>query len=290
MTENSRNSVALTPQAFKWYGWVGLLAMGAAEYLLVRDSEFVKSWFTPIMWSGYILFADALIFKARGHSLISNRLRQFLFMLPYSVACWLIFEAYNLHLHNWAYVGLPQNVVLRYWGYFWAFATIFPGVLLTSELIDLTGLFDAIKVKPFSFKQTTLVLIMSVGCLFLVLPIVLPANIAAFLFGPVWMGFVFFLDPVNYFIGAKSLFRELESGRLNKLLSLFLAGLICGLLWEFWNYWATAKWVYTFPYLSHPKLFEMPLIGFVGFLPFAVEVYVMWEFAAKLLKFSARQS
>lgn len=272
---------------FKIYGWVGILILAISEFLLISNNSFIKTWFTPIMWTGYILFADALVYKLRGTSMISNRLSQFLFMLPYSVACWLIFEAYNLHLHNWKYVGLPENMVERIIGYVWAFATIFPGVLFTSELIDIAGIFERIKIRKIPMRPGALHFIISIGVLFLIVPIFVPAKVAIFLFGPVWIGMGFLLDPINYFLGGKSLFRELENGRLNKLFSLFLAGLICGFLWEFWNYWATAKWVYIFPYLTEPKVFEMPLIGYLGFLPFAVEVFVMWEFAARVLKFKA---
>jgi len=130
---------------------------------------------------------------------------------------------------------------------------------------------------------------MTIGVLFLLVPILVPQEVAVYLFGPVWIGFVFFMEPINYFIGAKSLFRELENGRLNKLFSLFLAGVICGFLWEFWNYWAATKWLYTLPFLNEPKIFEMPLFGFLGFLPFAIEIYVMWEFAVRILKFNSHK-
>lgn len=275
---------------FKIYGWVGLLIMLLAEVLLIKNSAFVKSWFTPIMWTGYILFIDAFIYRVTGNSLISSRFKQFMFMLPYSVGCWLIFEAYNLHLQNWQYIGLPENIVERYFGYLWAFATIFPGVLLTSELIDVFGVFNKLRVRTFTFKKTTLYIVMTIGVLFLLVPILAPQEVAAYLFGPVWIGFIFLIDPINYFVGAKSLFRELENGRLNKLFSLFLAGAICGFLWEFWNYWATAKWLYTLPFLNEPQIFEMPLFGFLGFLPFAVEIYIMWEFAARIFKFNSQKN
>lgn len=286
MTQEIELAGRMESAQFKLYGWVGILILVLSEILLIKDNLFIKIWFTPIMWTGYILLADALIYKLRGTSLITDRFLQFLFMLPYSVVCWLIFEAYNLHLHNWKYVGLPVNMVQRILGYVWAFATIFPGILLTSELIDVLGLFDRIRVKRFKFKPSTLYFIIFVGLVFLLVPILAPAKIAIFLFGPVWMGFVLFLDPINYLIGGNSLFKELENGRLNKLFSLFLSGLICGFLWEFWNYWAAAKWVYIFPYLTNPRIFEMPLFGFLGFLPFAVECYVMWEFVARVLKFN----
>lgn len=276
--------------AFKIYGWVGLLIMFLTEILLITNSTFFKTWFTPIMWTGYILFIDSFIYRVTGNSLISSRFKQFLFMLPYSVGCWLIFEAYNLHLQNWQYIGLPENIVERYFGYFWAFATIFPGVLLTSELIDVFGVFNKLRVRTFTFRKTKLYIIMTIGVLFLLVPILVSQEVAVYLFGFVWIGFIFFLDPINYFSGGKSLFRDLENGRLNKLFSLFLAGLICGILWELWNYWATAKWIYTLPFLNEPKIFEMPLFGFLGFLPFAIEIYVMWEFAARVLKFDSHKN
>ena len=34
-------------------------------------------------------------------------------------------------------------------------------------------------------------------------------------------------------------------------------------VWEFWNYWAGAKWIYTVPILPDVKLFEMPLPGYL---------------------------
>jgi len=54
-----------------------------------------------------------------------------------------------------------------------------------------------------------------------------------------------------------------------------MAGLICGGLWEFWNFWAYTKWLYSVPYLENLKWFEMPPLGFLGFLPFALECYVL---------------
>ena len=50
------------------------------------------------------------------------------------------------------------------------------------------------------------------------------------------------------------------------------------MLWEFWNYWAIAKWTYQLPFLGaleQYRYFEMPWVGFVGFLPFAAECWVV---------------
>jgi hypothetical protein len=67
-------------------------------------------------------------------------------------------------------------------------------------------------------------------------------------------------------------------GNSETLYALFLWGLVCGILWEFWNFWAKAKWEYTVPVLENLKMFEMPVVGYLGFLPFACEVYSMYNF------------
>ena len=72
--------------------------------------------------------------------------------------------------------------------------------------------------------------------------------------------------------------RDWDNGSLRKFYLLLLGGFICGVLWEFWNYWALAKWVYTIPLVGKLKIFEMPLLGYIGFPPFAVECYVMYNF------------
>ena len=54
-----------------------------------------------------------------------------------SIPLWVVFEGYNLLIENWHYINLPENPLIRYFGYAWAFATISPGILLTAELVSL---------------------------------------------------------------------------------------------------------------------------------------------------------
>ncbi len=44
-----------------------------------------------------------------------------------SIPLWVVFEGYNLLIKNWYYINLPENLLVRYFGYAWAFATISPG-------------------------------------------------------------------------------------------------------------------------------------------------------------------
>jgi hypothetical protein len=272
-------SVPLSVRTFGKHGYLGIAIMLISQLLMFVKIEPAYSWFTPIQWTGYILFLDALRLKRRGESYLLHRTAEFIFMLLISDACWFLFEAYNLHLQNWYYTNLPENLTVRILGYFWAFATVTPGILLTSEALDDLGFFKRANVPAVRITQPWRWTLMMIGFIFCVAPALAPQRIAIFLFAPVWVGFVLWLDPINYRRGAPSLLAELERGSLQKLLSLFFAGLICGVLWEFWNYWAGSKWIYAVPYFNKPKIFEMPLYGFLGFLPFAAECYVMWHFA-----------
>jgi hypothetical protein len=125
---------------------------------------------------------------------------------------------------------------------------------------------------------------MTFGAAALALPLILPIRVAAYLFALVWVGFVFLLDPVNHRLGLPSLLGDFAAGRRSRFWSLLVSGWICGWLWEFWNYWAAAKWHYTFPMFQQWKIFEMPAPGYVGFLPFALECFVMSVTARWLLE------
>jgi hypothetical protein len=223
-------------------------------------------------------------YKRNGQSLILTRTKEFRAMLVWSVMCWLIFEAYNLYLQNWKYIGLPENIVLRWIGYLWSFVTIFPAILETAELFG--SYFTSKRVKPTQFVVQYFVISILLGVVCLVVPFLVAQNIAAKLFALVWIGFFFFLDPINYLCGGRSIFKDIQEGNYSMVIGLALSGLVCGILWEFWNYWAAAKWIYMVPLsFTGPKIFEMPLIGYLGFIPFALECFVMQEFLLTLFPF-----
>lgn len=282
MTTAGSMPSTISNRTFGKHGYLGIAILLISQAMMFAKIEPVYSWFTPIQWTGYVLFLDALRLKLRGESYMIHRTGEFLLMLLVSDACWFLFEAYNLHLQNWYYINLPENMAVRIFGYFWAFASVTPGVLLTSEVLDDFGAFEKVKVRPRNISSTLRWTLIVIGVLFCLAPVLVPQSTAKYLFVTVWIGFVLLLDPINYRRGAPSLLAELEKGSVQKLLSLFLAGLICGVLWEFWNYWAGRKWIYNVPYFSEPKIFEMPLYGFLGFLPFAAECYVIWHFVLSL--------
>ena len=98
-------------------------------------------------------------------------------------------------------------------------------------------------------------------------------HVARYLAAPVWLGFIFLLDPINARLGGES---ARLARRTRDRSTWCSSGLLCGVLWEFWNYWSRAKWHYTVPIMEHLKIFEMPVPGYLGFPAFALECFTMY--------------
>ena len=254
---------------------LGIVIYVIAEILRFFGFYYINTFFTPIAWTAYILFMDGINHLWHRRSLIIGDTKNFLWMLPISIGLWYLFEFYNLFLDNWHYINLPENRAVRYSGYFWSFATIWPGILETYILLCGFKFFNRIRVKPYILKNRTFWILVITGAVFEILPFIFPGRYWA---PAIWTGFILLLDPINFRFGLPSLFKQWESGNMSGLFRLLASGLVCGILWEFWNYRAGAKWEYTVPYFGDAKIFEMPIIGYLGFLPFAVEVFVMYVF------------
>ena len=266
------------------YGYAGLAILAAGEVLMFRRVEPVATFFTPIAWTGYLLAVDAAVFALQGRSRLRSTPRQFATMAFLSVPLWLIFEAYNWRLQNWAYVGMPEPLWQQALGSLWSFATIVPALFETSDLLAALGFAEKASARGWRYWLPKHNLMVLIGVLFLALPLLLPTPVAAHLFALVWLGFIFLLEPINLARGHDALLADLRKNQGQRLYCLLAAGFICGLLWEFWNFWATARWVYVFPILQEWKIFEMPIPGYLGFPFFALEMFAMYHFVSGELR------
>ncbi|MBT8490104.1 MAG: hypothetical protein KJN62_03560, partial [Deltaproteobacteria bacterium] len=93
----------------------------------------------------------------------------------------------------------------------------------------------------------------------------------------VWVCLYLIFDSVNRLCGAPSLFRYLEKGNWRPVMSLALGALTCGFFWEMWNYYSLPKWTYSIPFVDFFHIFEMPVLGYLGYLPFGLEVYALYN-------------
>ena len=248
--------------------WLILLGEGLSFIHILPWSQYVF----PLFWYGYLLLLDSVNCRLKVHSLIAHRRRELALMLPVSAFYWYLFEWYNLVIQNWVYTNTPPERWIEIPMKIISFATVIPALYETTDLLGtLPWTRKALKTRPLipaSWHTLSLVL----GLFLSFLPLLFPR----FFFWSVWLGLFFLLDPINDRSGRPSILREWREGYLRKTSILLIAGYLCGFFWEFWNYWAYTKWIYTVSVPDMPHIFEMPILGFLGFGPFALETFAFW--------------
>lgn len=248
----------------------------ASFLLMLRQVEPFYSYFYSIAWWTFIFFLAGFNHLKAGNSLIFDRPQDGLWIFLFSAPLWLFFEIYNFRLDNWNYVGVPLQTYLRWPGYFVAFGTVLPGILETETMLGNLRIATRVRLRPLRVTRPLLVRFVVLGTAMMIGPILAPQ----WLFPLIWLGLIFLLDPLLYWSREArddSFVAQAGRGDYSLPLRLLIAGMICGLLWEFWNFWASSKWIYTVPRLSFLKVFEMPLLGFFGFPPFALECYLAYR-------------
>ena len=261
----------------KWYGILGIVMILFTEINFVLKLQPFAKFYFPIVWFGYILVMDSLVYKINKKSLLTANKKRFLLLLILSAIFWWVFEFINLFTNNWDYTSS-----LKLSSSLWAtisFATVLPAFFETSELLISMHIFDKVKLhKQHKIKKSLLFGMLFIGIIALILPLLSPKIFFPF----VWLSLFFLLDPINYMNRQPSVIQHLKDKKLTIPLTLLLTGIILGLLWEFWNYYAIIKWTYNVPYVGFLKIFEMPILGYFGYFPFALELYAMYHFSVYL--------
>ena len=255
---------------------VAVLALATAGLVLLIEP--IPGWYYTLAWWSYILGVDDANRRLGGRSLLPHRVRHLAYLAFASVLWWTLFEIANLRLGNWYYVMSPAGRPLRWASGVVAFATVLPAIVVTVALIESLGWLRSVRVTPLAWSPGKRAAVLGLGMASVARPIAWPD-----VFYPlIWGAAVFLLEPWNRDHARRSFLRDLERGEAGPFARTLLAGLVCGGLWELWNYWARTKWIYTVPGFEEVKLFEMPVLGFLGFPPFAVECLVLLRFLGAL--------
>jgi hypothetical protein len=263
---------------FPWWGFAGLAL--CLIFWLVAWTRFTRfqllqpHTFQPI-WAGFILAINALSVKRSGSCLMLRRPLRFLLLFPASAAFWWFFEYLNRFVQNWYYTGIEGMGAGEYTFFSsLAFATVLPGVismidlLLTSPVLAI-GLGRCRPINPPSAAWIPLaaLTLLSIG---LALIGIFPDQLFALL----WVSPLIIILSIQRLAGRRTLIYPLRHGDWRPLVVPALAALICGFFWEMWNYFSLARWTYTVPFVQRFHLFEMPIVGFGGYLPFGLECLV----------------
>src|SRR3989454_5551886 len=198
-------------------------------------------------------------------------------MLWWSAVIWFLFEAINFRLQDWYYVFLPASRAERWLGITVSLATVVPAILLPERLLERLGVWRTLSTAPLGERDGELGSAFALGVITLAATLALPSYLHPLTWGAIWL----IAEPALYRTDpALSLFGDMKRGEWGRIARLLVAGLVAGVLWEAFNAHAHGKWIYTVPFLEQLKLFEMPVVGFLGFPFFALEVWSLYHLLA----------
>jgi len=270
---SGRASTAAAP--FPWFGWAGL-ALGAVTWVLAWNRF---AWFAPLqphtflpLWIAYILVVNALCVRRAGQCLMTAHLGPYAALFPVSAAFWWFFEYLNRYVWNWYYLGVGDMNAAEY-AFFatCSFATVLPAVTATAEWLGMLRPFRDGRLcgfARFDVRRPASVAALALTAL---------AGLTGIVFCPELTFPLLWISPLAVFLllqvlrGEATVLDGLRGGDWRLAVRFALAALICGCVWEMWNFHSFAKWVYAVPYVHAFRLFEMPAVGFAGYLPFGLE-------------------
>jgi len=256
-----------------WHGGIGCLLLGVAwplNWLLPGPRTHVL--FFPL-WLGYILVVDAVVLRRAGSSLLTRSPRDFGMLFVISVPVWWLFEAINWRTGNWEYLGRELFSDLEYFVLAsLGFSTVMPAVFGTAELFGSFPWMERFARGP-RVPATSRICsgLFLTGLAMLGLLLVSPQIFYPF----AWISIFCLVEPLNVWLGKRSILTRLQHGDWRPVAALCTGALTCGFFWEMWNYLSYPKWIYHIPSANFWHLFEMPLLGYLGYLPFGLELYVM---------------
>ena len=257
--------------------------------LAINVPSWLVAWFGPEparfhtffpLWLGFVIAIDGLTRLMTGTSLFQRLGRRVIALFLVSFPIWWVFEAANNRLGNWVYI-LPRH-------YTWleyraeaslAFSTVAPAIFVMSEFVRATILKGKVRWLRIAPGRTGLMLISAGGMALFIATMLWPDVLFPF----VWISLFLSVDPIVQLLDGRSISGAVARGRWDLVLVLFIGTLICGFFWEFWNFWSMPKWTYRIEFADWFRIFEMPVLGYGGYLPFALEVFAFVALADRFL-------
>lgn len=274
---NVTSSAATRFPVWFWAG-LGLIAIWwPIAWLQWRP---VSDYYFFPLWLGFILTVDGLIAIRTGTSLISRARWRVALLFLLSVPLWWLFEAFNQILQNWHY-HLPEPY--SWFGYrlraSLAFSTVIPAVFVASELVASFRLDPLTFLGRMRLARRTLFFLHLAGWAMLALVLLWPD----YAFPLVWVSVFFIVDPLATWIGGRSIGYHLQRADWRPVFNVAAGTLVCGFFWEMWNILSMPKWTYSIPYAEYLHLFEMPALGYGGYISFGWEIFSIVALGGALL-------
>lgn len=226
------------------------------------------------LWLGYCLVLDGLVAALRGTSPLTRGRWAYVWLYVLSVPGWWLFELIDLRTQNWFYVGREHvsDIVYVLLASL-SFSTVMPAVFTSAELVGCLLPSGGPARTDRRISHPALLGALAAGVVMLILVIALPGVF----FPLVWVSLFFIFDPLNALREEPSLLVATSRGQWRTVWALWGGVMLCAFFWEMWNFYSYPKWIYRVPFVGQVRLFEMPVLGYMGYLPFALELYALFH-------------
>ncbi|HEY5622071.1 MAG TPA: hypothetical protein VIR77_05665 [Pontiella sp.] len=282
---NRSDAASAGNRPIPWWGWLSI-ALGLLFWLLAWTRF---QWMEPLQpytftpqWLCYIVTVNALTYRRTGRCLLTHQTGFLLRLFPLSIGFWWFFEYLNRFVQNWHYLSCDDFTPLQYFvAASLSFSTVLPAVLSSEEWLAATPRSSAglEHLRPIHFHRPKLMawifFFLSAAGLFFI------SWYPDGLFPLLWAAPLLLLISLKEIANLPPLFKELGTGDWSRIYRFCLAGLLCGFFWECWNWHSFAKWVYSVPFVNRFPLFEMPILGYSGYLPFGLECAAVADWLRK---------
>jgi len=278
---------ALLTAFFWWLMWVHTIALGSLAYYA----------FSPLWW-GFILLLDGVVYRRTGGlSLLASRPVTLLLSAAVSVGGWTLFEYLDYFvLGNWYYPNghMPELSHATIVALFLiAYTTVWPAIF---EWYTLLATFPRLVARYAQGPKLALPgsPLLWGGLLLLFVTVFLPLP----LFWALWIGPLAVIAGQMLRLKLWTPLSAMAEGNWSPAVLVALASLFNGFFWELWNYGSAHPsnvpptnpnyWIYDIPYVNVIHIYaEMPLLGYAGYLPFGILVWVLFLWAGQLFGFNA---
>ncbi len=273
---------------FPWWGSLGLLLI-LVSWVVAWNRFPLFNVLQPYtflpLWLGYILFINGLTFFRSGSCLLTGRSVYFFVLFPVSACFWWFFEYLNRFVQNWYYLGIDGfNTVEYVFHASLSFSIVLPAVISTEEFLSsYSRLTEPLKTSfviycgKSRFIKVGIVLVSSIGLFGIgIWP--------DYLFPLLWLSPLIIILTIQKMMGQATIFDDLSRGDWRSLWLPALAALCCGFFWELWNAKSFAHWVYSIPFVQKAHIFEMPILGYLGYLPFGLECKAVAKLVEEILQ------
>ncbi len=274
------------PQGATFPAWgIAGIAVTLAAWVLAWTR---LPWMAPLqthtflpLWSGYIVTVNACVHWRSGASPLTHETRYYLALFPMSAVFWWFFEYLNRFVQNWYYVGIEEFAPFEYvlWSSL-AFSTVLPAVYATRALLATyprlhAGLDRGWRLRLPKRAAPWALLSAAAG----LISIGIWPN---YTYPMLWLAPLAIITVLQLLLGQSTKLARIKDGDWREIWLWTLAALVCGVFWETRNYLSAAKWIYSVPYVHRFEIFEMPTLGYAGYLPFGLECAVAAGLAAQL--------